>query len=123
MLKFLKNFFYIFLVLAISKDAHAFDLKALTDKIQKDVGGKLNVPQNNSGSNPLGNMLKGLNQKNAGINMQNTKKGTPNNSSSKKLAGNLCVSNIPQTVKNLPKADVALIHTKYILRFYLSMAY
>ncbi len=113
MLKFLKNFFYIFLVLAISKNAHAFDLKALTDKIQKDVGGKLNVPQNNSGSNPLGNMLKGLNQKNAGINMQNTKKGTPNNSSSKKLARNLCESNIPQTVKNLPKADVSLVEKDF----------
>ena len=82
MLKFLKNFFYIFLVLAISKNAHAFDLKALTDKIQKDVGEKLNVPQNNSGSNPLGNMLKGLNQNNAGINMQNTNKGTPKNNPS-----------------------------------------
>ena len=37
MLKFLKKFFYIFLVLVISKNANAFDLKALTDKIQKDI--------------------------------------------------------------------------------------
>ena len=37
MLKSIKYFFYIFSILAISQNAHAFDLKALTDKIQKDV--------------------------------------------------------------------------------------
>jgi len=71
MLKCFKYFLYIFSVLAMSQNAHAFDLKALTDKVQKDIGGKLNIPQTNSGSNPLGGMLKGLNQ-NKGSTMMNT---------------------------------------------------
>ena len=61
MSKYFKCFFCIFATLTMFQNAHAFDLKALTDKIQKDVGGKLNIPQTNSGSNPLGGMLKGLN--------------------------------------------------------------
>jgi hypothetical protein len=38
MLKCFKYFFYIFSVLAMSQNTHAFDLKALTDKIQKMLG-------------------------------------------------------------------------------------
>ncbi len=113
MLKFIKNFFYIFLVLAISKNAHAFDLKSLTDKIQKDVGEKLKIPQTNSGSNPLGGMLKGLNQ-NKGSTMMNTNGQSMSGiSSNKKLAKGLCEPNIPQTIKNLPKADASLVEKDF----------
>ena len=113
MLKYLKYFFYIFSVLAISNNAHAFDLKALTDKIQKDVGGKLNIPQTNSGSNPLGGMLKGLNQNKGSAIMSTTGQSMSGVSSNKKLAKGLCEPNIPQTIKNLPKADVSLVEKDF----------
>ena len=90
MIKFIKNFFYVFLVLAISKNVYAFDLKSLTDKIQKDVGEKLKIPQKNSGSNPLGGMLKGLNQNKGSTMMTTTEQSTSEGSSNKKLAKGLC---------------------------------
>ena len=108
MLKCFKYFFYIFTTLTIFQNAHAFDLKALTDKIQKDIGGKVNTP-NSGGSNPLGGLLKGLNQNNSSI---STNTGNSNMSSSKgntKLAKGICEPNIPQIVRNLPKGDVSLI--------------
>ena len=113
MLNFLKNFFYIFLVLAIYKNANAFDLKALTDKIQKDFGGKLNIPQNNSGSNPLGGMLKGLNQNKSSTSMNTTGQSMSGTNSNKKLAEQMCEPSIPQTIKNLPKANVALVEKDF----------
>ena len=113
MLKSIKYFFYIFSILAISQNAHAFDLKALTDKIQKDVGGKLNIPKTNSGSNPLGGMLKGLNQ-NKGSTMMNTTGQSMSGTSSKtKLAQDMCEPTVPQTIKNLPKANVALVEKDF----------
>ena len=113
MIKFIKNFFYIFLVLAISKNVYAFDLKSLTDKIQKDVGEKLKVPQTNSGSNPLGGMLKGLNQNKGSTMMTTTGQSTSGGSSNKKLAKGLCEPNIPQTIKNLPNANVSLVEKDF----------
>ena len=113
MLKCIKYFFYIFSVLAISQNANAFDLKALTDKIQKDVGGKLNLPQSNSGSNPLGGMLKGLNQNNGSAMMNTSGKGMSNTGSNNKLAKGLCESSIPQTIKNLPKGDITLVEKDF----------
>jgi hypothetical protein len=113
MLKCLKYFFYIFSVLAMSQNAHAFDLKALTDKIQKDVGGKLNIPQTNSGSNPLGGMLKGLNQNKGSTMMNTTGQNMSGGNSNKKLAKGLCEPNIPQTIKNLPKADISLVEKDF----------
>ena len=113
MLKSLKYFFYIFSVLAMSQNAHAFDLKALKDKIQKDVGGKLNIPQTNSGSNPLGGMLKGLNQNKGSAMMNTTGQNISGGNSNKKLAKGLCEPNIPQTIKNLPKADVSLVEKDF----------
>ena len=113
MLKIFKYFFYIFSIIAIYQYAHAFDLKALTDKIQKDVGGKLNLPKTNSGSNPLGGMLKGLNQ-NKGSTMMNTSgQSKQGSSSNKKLAKGLCEPDIPQTIKDLPKADVSLVEKDF----------
>ena len=113
MIKFIKNFFYIFLVLAISKNVYAFDLKSLTDKIQKDVGEKLKIPQTNSGSNPLGGMLKGLNQNKGSTMMTTTGQSMSGGSSNKKLAKGLCEPNIPQTIKNLPNANVSLVEKDF----------
>ena len=113
MLKFLKNFFYILLVLAISKNVHAFDLKALTDKIQKDVGEKLKIPQTNSGSNPLGGMLKGLNQNKSSTNMNTSEQSISGTNSNTKLAKQMCEPTIPQTIKNLPKPNVALVENDF----------
>jgi hypothetical protein len=113
MLKCIKYFFYIFSVLAMSQNAHAFDLKALTDKIQKDVGGKLNIPQTNSGSNPLGGMLKGLNQNKGSSMMGTTGQSMSGTSSNTKLAKGMCEPSVPQTIKNLPKANVALVEKDF----------
>ena len=113
MLKSIKYFFYIFSVLAISQNAHAFDLKALTDKIQKDVGGKLNLPQTNSGSNPLGGMLKGLNQNKGSTMMNTTGQSMSGTSSNTKLAQGMCEPRVPQTIKNLPKGNVALVEKDF----------
>lgn len=113
MLKSIKYFFYIFSVLAISQNAHAFDLKALTDKIQKDVGGKLNIPQTNSGSNPLGGMLKGLNQNKGSTMMNTTGQSLSGTSSNTKLAKQMCEPTVPQTIKNLPKGNVALVEKDF----------
>ena len=113
MIKFIKNFFYVSLVLAISKNVYAFDLKSLTDKIQKDVGEKLKIPQTNSGSNPLGGMLKGLNQNKGSTMMTTTGQSTSGGSSNKKLAKGLCEPNIPQTIKNLPNANVSLVEKDF----------
>ena len=113
MLKSIKYFFYIFSVLAISQNAHAFDLKALTDKIQKDVGGKLNIPQTNSGSNPLGGMLKGLNQNKGSAIMSTSGQNMSGTSSNTKLAQGMCEPSVPQTIKNLPKANVALVEKDF----------
>ena len=113
MLKSIKYFFYIFSVLAISQNAHAFDLKALTDKIQKDVGGKLNIPQTNSGSNPLGGMLKGLNQNKGSTMMNTTGQSMSGTSSNTKLAQGMCEPRVPQTIKNLPKGNVALVEKDF----------
>ena len=113
MFKHIKYYFYIFSILAISQNAHAFDLKALTDKIQKDVGGKLNIPQTNSGSNPLGGMLKGLNQNKGSSMMKTTGQSMSGTNSNTKLAQQMCESTIPQTIKNLPKANMALVEKDF----------
>ena len=113
MSKYFKCFFCIFATLTMFQNAHAFDLKALTDKIQKDVGGKLNIPQTNSGSNPLGGMLKGLNQNKGSSMMTTTGQSMSGGSSNKKLAKGLCEPNIPQTIKNLPKANISLVEKDF----------
>ena len=113
MSKYFKWFFYTLSVLAMFQNAHAFDLKALTDKIQKDVGGKLNIPQTNSGSNPLGGMLKGLNQNKGSTMMNTTGQSMSGTSSNTKLAQGMCEPRVPQTIKNLPKGNVALVEKDF----------
>ena len=83
-----------FLLIGLNQNVNAFDLKSLTDKIQKDIGGKLNVP-NSSGGNPLGGMLKGMGQNNTAINTSGTNANIGNN---QKLAKGMCEPSIPQTI-------------------------
>ena len=71
-----------------SHNAFSFDLKSLTDKLQKDLGNKLQVPKggNNSGnSNPLGGMLKNLNKNKGGgsaLNLGNMSQASSSNTGS-----------------------------------------
>ena len=91
-------------IILFSQNSNAFDLKALTDKIQKE----LTVP-NNSGSNPLGGLLKNLNQKKSNTSSSNITSGgnSQPNSSKSKLAKGLCEPDIPQILKNLPEGNIA----------------
>ena len=113
------------LLIGLNQNVNAFDLKSLTDKIQKDIGGKLNVPNSSGGnplggnlsipnasggSNPLGGMIKGMGQNNTAINTSGTNANTGNN---QKLAKGMCEPSIPQTIKNLPKGDVSLLEKDF----------
>ena len=114
MSKFYKIFLISILTLGINQSANAFDLKSLTDKIQKDLGNKLQAPKGNN-SNPLGGMLKGLNQ-NKGANTASSLAlggNTSNKTGNTKLAKSICEPNIPQTIKNLPKGNIALIENDF----------
>ncbi len=112
MLNFNKLCFLIFLFMGLNQNAHAFDLKALTDKIQKDIGSKLKVP-NSSSSNPLGGMLKGLNQNKGNVSTKSIGANSNNSSGNKKLAKGICEPNIPETIKNLPKGNNALLENDF----------
>ena len=70
MYKFFKSSLLLVVILGLNQNAYAFDLKSLTDKIQKE----LTVP-NNSGSNSLGGMLKSLNQKKSNTSSSNITSG------------------------------------------------
>ena len=48
MFKMLKFLFINFSFLILCFNAYGFDLKSLTDKIQKDLGDKLQVPKGNN---------------------------------------------------------------------------
>ena len=101
-----------FLLIGLNQNANAFDLKSLTDKIQKDVGGKLNIPSTSSGSNPLGGMLKGLNQNNT-PNFTTSPANVNAGANKQKLAENMCVSTYPKTISNLPKGDLSLLEKDF----------
>mgnify|MGYP001360690061 CR=1 FL=1 len=65
MLRYLKLFIIVSFFVIIGQNAYSFDLKSLTDKIQKDIGNKLQVPKGGSNSgnnNPLGGLMKNLNK-------------------------------------------------------------
>ena len=104
MSKFYKISLIVCLTLGLTQNAYAFDLKSLTDKIQKDIGSKLNVP-NNTGSNPLGGMLKGLSQNKGNISANTVESNSSSSNGNTKLAKGICESNIPQTIKNLPQGN------------------
>ena len=112
MLKIYKIGLLSILLIGLNQHVNAFDLKSLTDKIQKDISGNLNLP-NNNGANPLGGMLKGLNQNNTNI---TTSPSVSNNATSKgntKLAKGICEPEIPQIVRNLPKGNISLIENDF----------
>ena len=125
MLKIYKIGLLSILLIGLNQNVNAFDLKSLTDKIQKDIGGKLNVPNSSGGnplggnlsipntsggSNPLGGILKGMGQNNTAINTTGTNANTGNN---QKLAKGMCEPSIPQNIKNLPKGDVSLLEKDF----------
>ena len=114
MLKFYRVFIFTIVTFVLNQSVYAFDLKSLTDKIQKDVGSKLQIPKGNN-SNPLGGMLKGLNQNKGGNEGSSLALGgnTSNNTSNTKLAKSICEPNIPQTIKNLPKGNIALVESDF----------
>ncbi len=92
--------------------ANAFDLKSLTDKIQKDLGDKLQIPKGDSSSgssNPLGGLLKNLNKNQGGssLNMGNMNVNNQSSSSSGiKTAEAVCNPRVDKIIKNLPKGDI-----------------
>ena len=114
MLKFYRVFLLTIATLGINQSAYSFDLKSLTDKIQKDIGGKVQTPKGNN-NNPLGGMLKGLNQNKVGNTGSSLALGsnTTNKSGNTKLAKSICEPNIPQTIKNLPKGNIALLENDF----------
>ena len=107
-----KIIFFIFILFGINHNVNAFDLKSLTEKIQKDIGTKLTVP-NSGGSNPLGGMLKGLNQNKNNPSTNLTTGNSSNSGGSTKLAKGICEPNIPQTIKNLPKGNNAQVESDF----------
>ena len=58
-------------------------------------------------------MLKGLNQNKSSTSMNPTGQSMSGASSNKKLAEQMCEPSIPQTIKNLPKANVALVENDF----------
>jgi len=98
--------------MGLTQNVYAFDLKSLTDKIQKDIGGKLNVP-NNTGSNPLGGMLKGLSQNKGNISSNTVGGNSTSSNENTKLAKGICEPNIPQTIKNLPQGNNAQLEVDF----------
>ena len=110
MFKFFKVSLLLVLILGLNQNTYAFDLKSLTDKIQKE----LNVP-NNSGSNSLGGMLKSLNQNKSNTSSSNVTSGgnSQPNSSKSKLAKGLCEPDIPQILKNLPEGNIADLESDF----------
>ena len=101
-------------------NAYGFDLKSLTDKIQKDLGDKLQVPKGNNSNNPLGGMLKNLNQNNKNLNSSaiGTNVSSINTSNNQINAKRVCGKTIPKTLKNLPKGNV-----NDLLKGYLNLSF
>ncbi len=76
-------------MILFSQNSNAFDLKSLTNKLQKDLGGKLNIPK----SIPSSKISSGGSSK--------------PNANKTKLAKQMCEPNIPQIIKNLPEGNIA----------------
>ena len=93
--------------------SYAFDLKSLTNKLQKDIGNKLQIPKggNSSGNNnPLGGMLKNLNKNKGGgsaLNLGNMSQASSSGNNNKKSAEKICEYKAPKILKNLPKGNIS----------------
>ena len=114
LLKFLSTLVIFY---SLANHANAFDLKSLTDKIQKDIGNKLQVPKggsNSGGNNPLGGLMKNLNNKGgSSISLGNMAQNSQGSSGNGKLAKGVCEPNIAGILKNLPKGDVASLSSDF----------
>ena len=116
---FLKVITTIFFSICFCYKTYAFDLKSLTDKIQKDIGNKLQVPKggNSSGnSNPLGGMLKNLNKNKGGgssLNLGNMSQASSSGTGNKKLAKEMCEPNIAKILKGLPKGNISSLSSDF----------
>ena len=115
MFKKVKILFISFSFSILCFNAYGFDLKSLTDKIQKDLGDKLQVPKGNNNNNPLGGMLKNLNQNNKNLNSNaiGTNVGSINTSNKQMNAKRVCGRTIPKTLKNLPKGNVSELESDF----------
>ena len=116
MLRYLKLFIIVSFFVIIGQNAYSFDLKSLTDKIQKDIGNKLQVPKGGSNSgnnNPLGGLMKNLNKGGSSTSMGNMTQNSQGSSSNGKLAKGICEPNIDGILKGLPKGDVASLSSDF----------
>ena len=101
-----------------ASSANAFDLKSLTDKIQKDIGNKLQVPKggsNSGNSNPLGDLMKNLNTNTAGtsVNMGNTSQPAASGSSFV-TAEQMCNTHPNRILKKgLPKGSISALNADF----------
>jgi len=114
MFNYLKLFIIISLFIFSGQNAYSFDLKSLTDKIQKDIGNKLQVPKggsNSGNSNPLGGLMKNLNNKGgSSINMGNMSQSSGSSSAGSLFgvtAEQLCTPRLGGILKNLPSGKVS----------------
>ena len=114
---FLKVIIAIFFSICFCYKTYAFDLKSLTDKLQKDLGNKLQIPKgdtNSGNNNPLDGMMKNLNTNKGGssINMGNMSQSSSGGGDIKRAKA-VCEPNIPQILKNLPKGNVSSLSSDF----------
>jgi hypothetical protein len=117
MFNYIKSLLIISFFIACSQNANSFDLKSLTDKLQKDLGNKLQIPKggsNSGSSNPLGGLMKNLNTNKGGssINMGSMSQSSSGGGDLKKAKA-VCEPNIPQILKNLPKGNVSSLSADF----------
>jgi hypothetical protein len=112
MFNYLKSFFTITFFIVCSQSANSFDLKSLTDKLQKDLGNKLQIPKsgsNSGSSNPLGGLMKNLNTNKAGsMGSMSQSSGTSSTGSMFGVtAEQLCTPRLGAVLKNLPTGKIS----------------
>jgi len=115
MLNYIKLFLTLTIFIVCSQSANSFDLKSLTDKLQKDLGNKLQIPKsgsNSGNSNPLGGLMKNLNTNKGGssINMGSVSKGSGSSSTGSMFgvtAEQVCTPRLGAILKNLPSGNIS----------------
>ena len=116
MIKLLKLLSLSIALLSFNFSANGFDLKSLTDKLQKDLSNTLQIPKNgtNSGnSNPLGSLMKNFNTSQGGSmgNMSTNSQST--GSSDIQIAKSVCNPRFDGIIKNLPKGNIASLSNDF----------
>jgi hypothetical protein len=112
MFNYLKSFLTLTFFIVCSQSANSFDLKSLTDKLQKDLGNKLQIPKsgsNSGSSNPLGGLMKNLNTNKAGsMGSMSQSSGTSSTGSMFGVtAEQLCTPRLGAVLKNLPTGKIS----------------